>query len=431
MRLHEFNPWWKTSRVPKGLLGKRREIFDKILSFFDYRQIIMLFGMRRAGKTTLMYQLIDYLLEKEKGRSFCILYFSFDEQAFSLNEILETYEQDILKYRLDEEKRIYLFLDEVQKLDNWFNKVKLIYDRYPNFKIILSGSAALILKKEIKESLAGRFFEFCVEPFTFDEFIEFKGISIDKTRENLYKVEIIDLFQEYLKKGGFIEAIGFDDFALKKYFRESLLERVIFKDIPESFTINRPQLLFRLLEITAYMPGMYLDYSSLGDDLKVDQRTISNYVSYLDYSLLITKLYNFSSNRLTSEKKLKRVYLSNTGFTSALRSDKPDYHSLLEGYFANLFRARFFYRSPQKEEVDLVIDDYRRILPVEIKIRENVKMRDLKPLMRFAERFKCRQCLVISRDDERVEKVGDLNLTILPFWRHWSILNEVIGAAGQ
>jgi len=77
MRLHEFNPWWKTSRVPKGLLGKRREIFDKILSFFDYRQIIMLFGMRRAGKTTLMYQLIDYLLEKEKGRSFCILYFSF------------------------------------------------------------------------------------------------------------------------------------------------------------------------------------------------------------------------------------------------------------------------------------------------------------------------------------------------------------------
>lgn len=85
-----------------------------------------------------------------------------------------------------------------------------------------------------------------------------------------------------------------------------MLERVIFKDIPESFTINRPQLLFRLLEITAYMPGMYLDYSSLGDDLKADQRTISNYVSYLDYSLLITKLYNFSSNRLTSEKINKK-----------------------------------------------------------------------------------------------------------------------------
>jgi predicted AAA+ superfamily ATPase len=123
MPLYEFNPWWKTSSVPRGQAGKKREIFDHILSFLDYRQIIILFGLRRAGKTTLMYQLIDYLLRKGGVEPFRILYFSFDEQAYSLSKLLEIYQQDILRQGLDEQARTYLLLDEVQKLDDWFNKV--------------------------------------------------------------------------------------------------------------------------------------------------------------------------------------------------------------------------------------------------------------------------------------------------------------------
>ncbi|MDY6837056.1 MAG: ATP-binding protein [Thermodesulfobacteriota bacterium] len=431
MHVYAFNPWWRTARVPRGQVGQKRHVFGQIASFLDYRQILVLFGLRRAGKTTLMYQLIDDLLTRRKVNPLCILYFSFDQQSLSLDQLLETYQQDVLKHRLDEEGRVYLFLDEIQKLDDWFNKVKLLYDQYPNLKIVLSGSAALILKKETKESLAGRFFEFSIKPFTFDEFLEFKGVSIDKTREDLYKLEIINMFREYVKKGGFIEAADFEDLVLKKYFRESLLERVIFRDIPESFPITRPQLLFRLLEITADIPGMYLDYKNLANDLKVDQRTISGYVSYLAYSLLVTKLYNFSSNKLTSEKKLKRLYLSNTGFTSALRADEPGFHRLLEGYFADLFEARFFYRSPQKEEVDLVIDRAGTIVPVEIKIREKIKTGDIKPLVRFGRRFQCSRCFIVSGAEERVEQMGDLTLTILPFWRHWSIMEEIKGATGE
>ncbi|MBW1714332.1 MAG: ATP-binding protein [Deltaproteobacteria bacterium] len=427
MPLNDFNPWWKTSSAPKNQVGKIREILGEILSFLDYRQIIILYGLRRSGKTTLMYQIIDHLLRERDISPFRILYFSFDEQAFDLNQLIDIYQQDILRQGLEEQKKIYLFLDEIQKHYDWFNKIKIIYDRYPNLKIILSGSAALVLKKDIKESLAGRFFEFCVESFSFDEFIAFKGISIDRTREDLYKREIVRLLEDYLKIGGFIEAVNFDDFALKKYFRESLLERVVFRDIPEAFTINRPQLLFRLLQIVADIPGIYLDYRNLGNDLKVDQRTISNYISYLDYSLLITKLYNFSKNRLTSEKKLKRIYLSNAGFMLALRPGESEYRYLLEGYFANLFKAQFFYRSPQKEEVDLILESQRMVLPVEIKIRQKIKMKDLKPLIRFMKRFRCKQALIISKDIDRIEKIEDLKLTILPYWRYWSIVNEIKG----
>jgi predicted AAA+ superfamily ATPase len=429
MSLYDFNPWWKTLSVPKNFTGQKRELFDNIASFLDYRQIIILFGLRRAGKTTLLYQIIDFLLQKKEVDHFNVLYFSFDEQALSLDAILEQYQRDILKQRLDEKDRIYLFLDEVQKLDDWCNKVKIIYDRYPNLKIFLSGSAALILKKETKESLAGRFFEFCVETFSFDEFVSYKNVSIDTGREGLYKFEIIRLFEDYLKNGGFIEAIDFDDTALKKYFRESLLERVIFKDIPESFVINNPQVIYRLLQIIAGMPGMYLDYKNLGNDLKLDQRTVANYVSYLDYSLLITRLYNFSRNKLTSEKKLKRIYLSNTGFLTAFRSGELDYPSTLENHFAHILKARFFYRSPQKEEVDLIIDSKEKLIPVEIKIREKIKIKDLKPLIKFMKRFKCETAVVISKDDERIEKIDGLKVIILPYWRYWSIISEIKGAA--
>ena len=171
------------------------------------------------------------------------------------------------------------------------------------------------------------------------------------------------------------------------------------------------------------------DYKNLGNDLKIDQRTVANYVSYLDYSLLVTRLYNFSRNRLTSEKKLKRVYLSNTGFLTAFRSSELDYSSILENHFAHILKARFFYRSPQKEEVDLVIDSKGKLIPVEIKIREKIKIKDLKPLIKFMKRFKCKSAVVISKDDERIEKIDELKVTILPYWRYWSIISEIKGAA--
>lgn len=423
MQIIDFNPWWKSSEVPGELTGRHRHLLPKLISYLDYRQIILLYGIRRAGKTTLMHQIIDHILTQKKIPHFNILYFSFDLQELSLEQIVEYYEVEILKNEIRSGKPIYLFIDEIQKLDDWANRIKILYDRHPNLKLVLSGSAALPLLKGTKESLAGRFFEFLVKPFSFDEFIAFKGIKIDKERESLYEREIKILFQDFLATGGFIEVLQFNEVALKKYFKESLLERVIFKDIPESFQINRPNLLFRLLNIITRQPGMYLDYKNLGNDLKVDQRTISNYISYLEYSLLINKLYNYSSNQLTSEKKLKRVYPSNTAFINSLSDSSVGQDILLETFYSGLLKARFFFRSPRKEEVDIILDNQHAVLPVEIKIRKKVRASDLKPIFKFMERYNCKKALVISKQDERIEKKDNRQVFILPYWKYWSILN--------
>ncbi len=427
MQLHEFNPWWKISEIPEELTGKRREILAEIISYLDYRQILLLFGIRRAGKTTLMHQLITHLLEDLEPNPFHILYFSFDWQDHSLDRVLDIYQTDILKGEIRSKERIYLFIDEIQKLKDWPNRMKILYDRHPNMKIVLSGSAALPLQRGTKESLAGRFFQFHITPFSFGEFIEFKSVSIDKTREHLYEREMKILFGEYLNIGGFVEAIPFSEAARKKYFKESLLERVIYRDIPETFQIANPGLLFRLMDIFADIPGMYLDYKHLGNDLKTDQRTIASYVSYLTYSLLLRKLYNYSPNRLTSEKKLKRVYLSNTAFLSALTSGKAGADMMMETFFTDFFKARFFYRTSRQEEVDIVVDNGNAIIPVEVKIREKIRPDDLRTVKKFMARFPCEQGLLISKHDEKVIECDGQTITILPYWKYWSI-NDICKA---
>jgi predicted AAA+ superfamily ATPase len=185
-----------------------------------------------------------------------------------------------------------------------------------------------------------------------------------------------------------------------------------------------PDLLEKLLTITASRPGFYLDYKNLGNDLKIDQRTISNYISYLEYALLIQKLYNYSKNLLTSEKKIKRLYLSNTAFTLAL-NPQVEFSLLVEQFFVNSFEARFFLKTPQKEEIDIIYAKEKRILPVEIKLKETVSKRDVKKIFSFLERNNLRRALLITLDTERKFKKEKLSVDAIPYWRYWSIFGNM------
>jgi len=419
MDVFGFNPWWRTGRVPTSLVGRRRKIFSEVFSYLDLRQMQILYGPRRAGKTTLMFQVIDELLRKKTDPS-RIFYYSFDEKREDIESLLRFYEQEILGDRLSDAGRVFLFLDEIQKLEGWPEKTKVIYDFHPKVKMFLSGSASIALAKESKESLAGRFFEFLVEPLDLEEYLEFTGTEIDRRREKVYELEIKRSLRHHALTGGFIEALALDDIQRKKYFRESLLERVIYRDIPEHFTVKSMDLPYLLMSVFCDRPGMLVDYRSLGNDLGHDQRTVAGYVSYLEYSLLAHKLYNFSPNRLTSEKKARKIYPSSTAFTAAL-SGVSEFAPLAEQYFAINLKARFFWRSPQKDEVDLVLTPDDRIIPVEIKMRETIKERDARPLFKFMARYGISSGLVISLDTEGRFDDGVRAVEVIPYWRYWTI----------
>src|SRR3989344_249323 len=181
-KLEEFNHWWTMAEVDVELaLPFKRDIYIEIEKNIDKRFILALVGIRRVGKTTAMYQIIQKLIET-KIKKENILFFSFDEVSAKLSEVMETY-KEIHNKDLRKEK-IYIFLDEIQKCTGWENELKKYYDLYPKLKFIISGSESLFIRKKTKETLAGRIFEFTLTPFTFREYLRF-----NKIEENEFKYE--------------------------------------------------------------------------------------------------------------------------------------------------------------------------------------------------------------------------------------------------
>ena len=151
------------------------------------------------------------------------MYFSFDDfKDVKLHEIIDAYFELI---RNDKKKPLLFLFDEIQKVSEWEEQLKRIYDENRNFKLIISGSESLFIRKGTRESLAGRMFEFQIKTLCFKEFLEFKNKKYDNF--NLYKKEIFSEFRNFLFCSGFPEIINENEDFIRKYIKENVVERII------------------------------------------------------------------------------------------------------------------------------------------------------------------------------------------------------------
>lgn len=374
---------------------KKREMFGKLADEIKTRQIISVTGLRRTGKSTLLKQVIDHLIESEKVGRENILFYSFDEEQPKIDDIIKEYEARTGKDILKESSRIYVFLDEIQKLENWQNQTKYYYDNYSNIKFFVSGSSSLFIKKHVRESLAGRIYEFVLSPLSFREFLVFR----DK-REFIEKASMLQdaLKAEFLAypKRQFIEIVNESEEKAGQYIR-TVIEKIIYQDIPKIFPIENEDLLMKIMRIVASNPGMLSDYESLSNELGISRVTLSNYFFYLEESFLIKKLYNFSGNMLASEKRMKKFYLASTSLFTFLNNDIEE-PKLIENLAVVSTDARFFWRTPQKYEVDIVLRKDNEVTPIEVKYKNDVSAKEVKNLIRFSERFDIAKALMITKN---------------------------------
>ena len=424
MEIQDFNPWWKTGVVSKEFEGmRRRENFEEIKRFIDARQIIVITGLRRTGKTVLLHHLIEYLLKKETEAK-TIVYFNFDYLIDDIEGILQKHKETTgIDYK---KEKIYLFLDEIQKLEDWQNKVKIFYDLYPHMKFFVSGSSSLFIRKRTKESLAGRSFDFQISPLGFREYLQLK--NKEKILQNivLYKSEIRDELKSYIKTGGFPEIINeTDDMTIKKYIKELIVDKIVYIDIPEVFNIEEPALLQTLIAIISSSPGMIVDYEAIANDLKRNRKTIANYLWYLEEAFLIKKVYNFSKNRLTSEKKSKKFYPASTALASLYDAE---YGKLIESIILQNSHFKFFYRKGEKEVDFIDVDEEKKVvLPIEVKARKTIEKDAKKGLIDFMKRFKVKEGIMITEDQESMERFSwfgeTRNIKYIPLWK-WFFRNN-------
>lgn len=410
--LERFNTWWKIGKVRQSLTKEyKRIVYNQIMKHIDKRLIILLYGLRRIGKTTIMYQIISELLEHTEGKN--ILYFSFDEYAYSIDDVLNEYQNSVLHKTFDNtEKNVYIFLDEIQKLQRWEDKIKIYYDLYPNLKFILSESASVSLRKKSDESLAGRIITIAVEPLNFTEFLEMNGLNVIKIKENpdLYKRDIMPLLDRYMKYGTFPElSRNEDDDYARLYIRETVIDRIIYKDIEREFRVNDVELLKNLIKMISNRPGMTLNFKAISENIGRDQRTISNYFEYLEFGLLVKIIYNYRENEFISLRKLKKCYPVTPNIVFAL-SDK--FNELMPYIMENLvlmnIRTNYFYKN--NYEIDFISVKKDKIMPVEVKKTDRTE----KQLKLFIKKYgnKVENPLMVTYDNESND-----NITVIPLWK--------------
>lgn len=417
MQLERMNPWWNFKKVPSDWLGTRRLVLDTLLPFIPKRMAILLHGVRRVGKSTLMFQLIQHLIN-EQVNPYDILYFTFDESLINLEELLLTFEKGVVREPL-RNRKLFIFLDEIQKHPKWWDKIKLFYDLYPNIKWFMSGSNGLMLHKKMTESLAGRVYSFQIHPLTFSEYLSFQQISWDKKHLEIQRTIIEPYLNHYLETSGFPELVKEKESqVIQQYFRETVENRIIFQDIPMLFKIEEPMLLQQLFKIISSSPGMTVIFTHLASDLKRDWRTIESYLGYLERSYLLRQLTVYSSNMLTSRKKLKKFYPTYSAFSFLQNhqgaEDKNFLGHVMESVVAQMTSAECFLQTTQQEEIDLIIRKNNLVYPVEVKYRNNIPARTIQKMVNLLKKMNFQQGYMITQSEKKEVKTDSVTIHLIP-----------------
>jgi hypothetical protein len=381
----------------------KRELFRELLKHLKRRQALAITGLRRVGKTTLMYQIIQHLLESGAEPT-SILFFSFDEAVGELGDVIEKYRE---VYNRDfRAARTYIFLDEVQKLNNWADQLKRYYDLYPQVKFVVSGSESLFVMKGSRERLPGRMYEFLLPTLSFGEFLGLNGADA-----KLPALKRRQLFRRYVEQGGFPEvALEKNIDEIRKYVRSSVIDRLIFKDILTLSGVRDVELFMSMLEIFAENPGMQLEYQSLAQQLGRDRRVVRNYIEWLKEGFLVNLLGNFRRGRAASLRKLKRIYLTDNSIIAAFHGPAEDafFGRMVENTVINATGARFFWRN--RHDVDAVVNG----VPIEVKYQPKILPGDLKGIREFMRKFGVGEGTVITRDEEREMKISEGRVRFIP-----------------
>lgn len=416
------NPWWKNIKVK--LPDFERSLLEEILNYAEYKQIIAIIGLRRVGKTILMKQVINKLDAQNNN----ICYISFDDIDFQKYDIAEDLINYFFKYS-DENAMRFLFLDEVQKLSNWTDLLKTYYDTEENLKIFISGSASLEIKK-YKETLAGRILTFYLPVLTFREFVRYSGLEHKMRTEDIFreydlifsdrKEQYNDLFKEYLLKGAFPELLDVDiknmDF-ISKYIKESVIEKAIL-DVAR-LTGEDEKTIYELFRLLANSNARLFEITNLSGILKVNRNLVSRYINLLEKSFLIKRSYNFTTSVAKQVRGSKKQYFAHSSMVMALLDypfeviDTEIAGHLVEGVIANNIEKSAFWRSPQKDEVDVITKDK---LPIEVKYQSRITKQDIKPMLKFCRKFNVDRGIIVTRGLLEKREIDNIEILLIPAW---------------
>lgn len=412
--LADWNPWFE-GHFPNELRGFTRDY--NILEYLKLDEIKILEGARRVGKSTLFYQVIEYLLTENRK----VLYINFDDaelSKYSLKTIVHTF--------LESNTFDCLFLDEIQHCTEWVHYIRNVYDRKEVKQIWISGSNSSFIKKEYKTLLSGRNITIAIFPLSFYEYLQFKQCELpQKILSSQKEIEIKRHFFTYSAFG------AFPAIALREVYQKELLinyfEDFVYKDIATRYSVNTGKLKDLGIYLATNSAKIY-SYRNIAQALGLHVNTITDYFSYFKEVFLFDELYKFDYSLKQQFGSEKKVYCIDIGLAAAISflfSD--DKGRMLENLvYIELKRRKYeVYFHKGKKECDFIVKhnlDIVQVIQVCYSLVDaETKNREMQGLIDALQLYTNAEGLIITADesmeDEIIIEEEKRVIKIVPIWK--------------
>ena len=397
----------------------------------DTKKIITLIGVRRCGKTSIFYHMINQLIEKiEKTK---ILFLNFEDERFELNSdeldlILQAYMELYPSYKLSE---CYFFFDEIQNIPNWEKFIRRMYDTISK-NIFITGSNSKLLSSEIATSLRGRTLNFEIFPLSFKEYLSFKDVEVDFYSSK--SLAFIKNAQEsFLKNGSFPEILFLEEIYANKTLQE-YFNVLLYKDLAERYNITNTVALKFFLKRIISSSTKQISINKIFNELKssgikIGKNTLYEFLEYVQNIYLALTLQKYDNSLINKELGEKKIYSIDIGLNNAteFRFSDDIGKSLENAVFLELKRKEFdiYYYRTSKSECDFLVFDKNTISDV-IQVTfdmsdENTKSKEIKGLIEACKNFDLKSGTIITFDSEDELIENGIKIKIIPFYK-WSII---------
>lgn len=327
--------------------------------------------------------------------------------------------QDQRQLEKNTQSKIYIFIDEIQYLDDPASLIKLFYDHYKDdFKLIVSGSSSFAIKSKFKDSLVGRIIDFEIFGLSFHEFLDFKNLNYDLSSESeLIKTELKNLYQEYVVYGFYPQVVLAENIESKELYLKNIIEKYIYKDIKDLANIKNIKKFNNLLVFLASQAGQLVNTQELSNALKLARQTIEEYLFILENTYIIKTVYPFHKNVRGELVKMPKIYFEDTGILNMLKNNKINlqidgamFENSVYNYLSRSFAVKniHFWRTAANQEIDFIINDKNKIIPIEVKLSYQEKT--IKNLFYFGEKYNVSNlyCLVYNQNLDGNKKIKQL-----------------------
>ncbi|RLD59374.1 MAG: hypothetical protein DRJ05_06520 [Bacteroidetes bacterium] len=391
----------------------QRKIFGQLIEQLKFKEMVVLTGMRRTGKTTLLRMVFDKI--ESRNKIFLDLDNIIDQKLFDEVDFNLIW-KNLKPHGINPDEKAYIFIDEIQSKPEISKIVKYLYDHY-DVKFYLSGSSSYYLKNLFPESLSGRKVIFELFPLDFEEFLTFRGkeltfsrLFVEKEKDRNYFVfeKLKNDYKEFLAFGGFPQVVLENDENHKNRMLKDIFNAYFEKDVKSMADFKEITVLRDLILLLFQRIGSKLDISKLSSALNISRPTIYSYLSFLEQTYFISLITPYSKNVDREISGTRKVYACDTGFVNLFA--RVDQGNMFENAVYNCIRhfgKVNYYQKRTGAEIDFILPE----LDTSLEVKTKADQRDIDKLKTLSGKLGFKDSFVISKefvDFENVISVVDL-----------------------